>query len=190
VRRAVHGLDLGPLVRQLPGRLMTDGSRIDLIHPVIVADWPRVLDGLVEAERRGPDEEFDLLLIGRRHLRTNNSWMHNSERLTKGRSRFTLQIHPEDAAKRGLVEGARAVLSSRIGTIEVPVEITDRLMRGVVSVPHGFGHDRAGAPTSWRRAAALGGASVNDVTDAERIDPVSGNAAVQGVPVRVEAGRS
>jgi anaerobic selenocysteine-containing dehydrogenase len=190
VRRAVHGLDLGPLVRQLPGRLMTDGSRIDLAHPVVVADWPRVLDGLAEAERLAPDTEFDLLLIGRRHLRTNNSWMHNSERLTKGRSRFTVQINPEDAAERGLVDGAPAVLTSQIGSIEVPVEVTDRLMRGVVSVPHGFGHDRAGSPTSWRRAASLGGASVNDVTDSARIDPVSGNAAVQGVPVRVEPGRS
>ena len=124
-------------------------------------------------------------MVGRRHLRSNNSWMHNSERLTKGRTRFTVQMHPDDAAERGLADGDTAVVSTDVGSIEAPVEVTDRLMRGVVSVPHGYGHDRAGTPTGWRRAAALGGASVNDITDTDRIDPLSGNAAVQAVPVTV-----
>jgi anaerobic selenocysteine-containing dehydrogenase len=188
VERAVHGLDLGPLVRQLPGRLMTAGKRVDLAHPVVLADWPRVLGGLREAEAASADPDFDLLLVGRRHLRSNNSWMHNSPRLTKGRSRFTVQIHPDDAAARGVGDGDVVRVVSSVGAIDVPVEVTDRLMRGVVSVPHGFGHDRGGAagPTGWRHAAGLGGASVNDITDASRIDPLSGNAAVQAVPVRLE----
>jgi len=184
VEAAPHGLDLGPLERQLPGRLMTPGRRIPLAHPAVVADWPRVMDVLAALEAAQPDAD-ELLLIGRRHLRSNNSWMHNSERLTKGRTRFTLQIHPDDAAARGLADGDAATVSTAIGSVQAPVEVTDRLMPGVVSLPHGYGHDRAGTPTGWRRAASLGGASVNDITDSTRIDPLSGNAAVQGVPVRV-----
>jgi anaerobic selenocysteine-containing dehydrogenase len=94
-------------------------------------------------------------------------------------------MHPEDAATRGLADGDLALVRSAVGEISVPVETTDRLMPGVVSVPHGFGHDRAGAKTGWRHAAGLGGASVNDITDSQRIDPLSGNAAVQAVPVSV-----
>jgi anaerobic selenocysteine-containing dehydrogenase len=184
VMEAEHGLDLGPLQPQLPKRLMTEGRRIPLGHPVVLGDWPRVLAALEELEA-GRDDGHDLLLIGRRHLRSNNSWMHNSERLTKGRTRFTVQMHPDDAAARGLAEGDVAVISTGVGSIEAPVEVTDRLLAGVVSVPHGYGHDRAGAPTGWRRAASLGGASVNDITDSTRIDPLSGNAAVQAVPVSV-----
>jgi anaerobic selenocysteine-containing dehydrogenase len=147
-----------------------------------------VLAGLREAETAVADPEFDLLMVGRRHLRSNNSWMHNSPRLTKGRTRFTVQVHPDDAAARGLADGDLARVASAVGTIEVPVEVTDRLMPGVVSVPHGFGHDRGGAagPSGWRHAASLGGASVNDITDSTRIDPLSGNAAVQAVPVRLD----
>ena len=182
VMRAEHGLDLGPLVRQLPQRLMTERRRIPLAHPAVLADWPRVLAALEELEA-GRSDGRDLLMVGRRHLRSNNSWMHNSERLTKGRTRFTVQMHPDDAAERGLADGDTAVVSTDVGSIEAPVEVTDRLMRGVVSVPHGYGHDRAGTPTGWRRAAALGGASVNDITDTDRIDPLSGNARakMQGV---------
>ena len=184
VMSAEHGLDLGPLVRQLPGRLMTEKRRIPLAHPVVLADWSRVMGALEELES-GHADGRDLLLIGRRHLRSNNSWMHNSVRLTKGRTRFTMQMHPDDAAARGLADGDTAVISTDIGSIEAPVEVTDRLMPGVVSLPHGYGHDRAGTPTGWRHAAAQGGASVNDITDSRRIDPLSGNAAVQAVPVTV-----
>lgn len=184
VERARHGIDLGPLVPQLPKRLLTPGKRIPLAHPVVLADWPRVLDALASLEATASDPS-SLVLIGRRHLRSNNSWMHNSERLAKGRSRFTLQIHPDDAKALGLADGDVAVVSTDVGEIDVPAELTDRLLPGVVSVPHGYGHDRPGPETGWRRAASLGGASVNDITDTRRIDPLSGNAAVQGVPVRV-----
>jgi anaerobic selenocysteine-containing dehydrogenase len=184
VMESEHGVDLGPLQPQLPKRLMTEGRRIPLGHPAVLGDWPRVLAALEELEA-GRGTGHDLLLIGRRHLRSNNSWMHNSERLTKGRTRFTVQMHPDDAAARGLADGDVAVVSTSIGSIEAPVEVTDRLLPGVVSVPHGYGHDRAGTPTGWRRAASLGGASVNDITDSTRIDPLSGNAAVQAVPVSV-----
>jgi anaerobic selenocysteine-containing dehydrogenase len=187
VEQHPHGLDLGPLVPQLPARLMTDGRRVNLAHPVVMADWPRVIEALEAGETGAVAGEHDLVLIGRRHLRSNNSWMHNSPRLTKGRSRFTVQMHPDDAAARGLADGETATVRSDVGAIDAPVEVTDRLMRGVVSVPHGFGHDRAGTPTGWRHAAGLDGASVNDITDSRRIDPLSGNAAVQAVPVTVTA---
>jgi anaerobic selenocysteine-containing dehydrogenase len=179
-----HGLDLGPLQPQLPGRLMTKGKRVRLDHPVVVADVPRVLADLEAEEVRQADPgEHDLLMIGRRHLRSNNSWMHNVPRLTKGRALLTLMVHPADASVRGIADGTTVAVTSRVGSIEVPVQVTDEVMPGVVSLPHGFGHDRPG--TGWRHAAGLPGASANDITDATRFDPLSGNAAVQGVPVSV-----
>src|SRR5262249_47883339 len=124
-----------------------------------------------------------LVLIGRRALRSNNSWMHNSLRLVKGPEGCALLIHPEDAASRGLRHGGRAKVTSRVGSIEIPVTITPDLMRGVVSVPHGWGHARYGAALSI--AAAHSGASLNDLTDDQSVDPLSGNAAFSGTPVTV-----
>ena len=122
-----------------------------------------------------------LVLIGRRHLRSNNSWMHNSQRLVKGRPRCTLLVHPSDAAARGLADGAVALLTSRVGAVEVPVEVTDSIMPGVVSLPHGWGHGRSGTRLSI--ASDHPGVSINDVTDEQFVDTLSGNAAVSGVPV-------
>lgn len=188
VQRHPHGLDLGPLQPCLPGRLLTGSKRIDLAHPVVRADWPRVAAALGGAARGSESDGvpgLDLLLIGRRHLRSNNSWMHNSPRLTRGRDRSALMIHPDDASARGIVDGGRVSLRSSVGSIELAAEVTDDVMRGVVCAPHGWGHgQREGV--GWRHAAGLPGASVNDVTDSARIDPVSGNAAVQAVPVAVE----
>jgi anaerobic selenocysteine-containing dehydrogenase len=178
LQRAPHGVDLGPLRPCLARRLPADHARIVLAPAPLLADLARL-----ERELAAPAP--DLVLIGRRQLRSNNSWLHNSPLMIKGPARCTLQMHPSDAAARGLSHGARVELSSKVGAIEVPLEITDALMPGVVSLPHGFGHTRAG--TATRIASANAGASINDVTDDGRIDPLSGNASFSGVPVTVRA---
>lgn len=125
------------------------------------------------------------MLIGRRTLRSSNSWMHNVERLVRGKDRCTLLMHPHDATARGLSDGARVRVSAEVGSILVPVEISDEMMPGVVSLPHGWGHGRP--RTALRVAAAHKGASINDLTDARRVDALTGNAAFSGEPVRVTA---
>jgi anaerobic selenocysteine-containing dehydrogenase len=177
LRAAVHGLDLGPLEPRLPERLETPDRAVQLAPAALLADLPR----LERRWARPPDG--GLVLIGRRHLRSNNSWMHNSERLVKGPPRCTLLIHPEDAAARALVDGGRARVSTRTGAIELPVEVTDEVMRGVVSVPHGWGHGRQGA--RLRVAAQTPGASVNDIVDPAAIDELSGTSALTGQAVEV-----
>ena len=142
-----------------------------------LGDLPRL-----EAHHAGARAD-ELVLIGRRHLRSNNSWMHNSDRLVKGPTRCTILMHPDDAAARGLADGVQARVSTALGAIEVPVETTDAMMRGVVSVPHGWGHDRAG--TRLRVAERVAGASVNDITDPAAIDVLSGTAALTGQRVEV-----
>ena len=124
-------------------------------------------------------------MIGRRHIRSNNSWLHNSERLVKGDPRCTLLVHPDDAAARGLADGSLATLTSAAGSIDVPVEVSDSVMPGVVCLPHGFGHHRDGIRMSV--AAAHAGESANDVTDEHFVDALTGNAALNGVPVTVSA---
>ncbi len=128
--------------------------------------------------------ERSLRLIGRRHLRSNNSWMHNSHRLVKGPNRCTLLMHTRDAAARGVTDGALVMVRSRVGTVQLPVEISDAMMAGVVSMPHGWGHDRPGIRLGI--AAAHAGASVNDLTDDKAIDALCGNAALNGIEVVVE----
>ncbi|MFY0642814.1 MAG: molybdopterin oxidoreductase family protein, partial [Bermanella sp.] len=123
----------------------------------------------------------DALLIGRRHVRSNNSWMHNSQRLVKGKSRCTMLIHPEHAQALNIVEGQMVQVTSRVGQVEIAAEISDEIMSGVVSIPHGWGHNRKG--TGQTIADANSGVSVNDLTDDHMIDALSGNAAVNGVPV-------
>jgi anaerobic selenocysteine-containing dehydrogenase len=126
-----------------------------------------------------------MVLIGRRQLRSNNSWMHNVEPLVRGRERCTLLIHPHDAARLGLTNGAAASVRSRTGTIELPVEITDAIMPGVVSIPHGWGHDVPG--TRLRVANRHAGVCSNHLADEARFDPLSGNAVLSGLPVQVAA---
>ena len=125
------------------------------------------------------------MLIGRRHVRSNNSWMHNSQRLVKGKPRCTLVIHPDDAARRGVADGATVRLRSRVGEVEVTAELSDAVMPGVVSLPHGWGHDRAGIRLGV--ASRHAGASINDVIDDQRIDTLTGTAVLNGTPVEVEA---
>jgi anaerobic selenocysteine-containing dehydrogenase len=184
IKRAQHGIDLGPLAPRLPGALDTPGSRVQLAPPRFVAEAGRLAEHAREAEVALSDG-YDLTLIGRRQLRSNNSWMHNSARLMKGADRCTALLHPDDASERGLGDGDRVRVVSRVGAIELPVEISDEMRRGVVSVPHGFGHARPGV--GWRLAAERAGASVNDITDPSVVDALTGNAAFNSVAVRVEA---
>jgi anaerobic selenocysteine-containing dehydrogenase len=179
VQRHEHGLDLGPLVPMLPGHLATGSGRIELAPERLCADLPRLEAWL--AEQPGPG----LRLINRRDVRSMNSWLHNLPALAKGRHRCTLQIHPEDAAARGLAAGSEARVRTRVGEIRAPVEVTEDVMRGVVSLPHGFGH--TGPDVALRVATRRPGANVNAVTDDAPRDAPSGASALFGAPVEVEA---
>jgi anaerobic selenocysteine-containing dehydrogenase len=188
LQAAPHGIDLGPLTACLPGRLYTAGKRIQLMPEVLSRDLARVRKKLVgdaETTASAAKDGFDLRLIGRRHLRSNNSWMHNSHRLVKGPQRCTLLIHPQDAAQRGLSAAQQVRVRSRTGSVALPVEITDEVMPGVVSIPHGWGHDRPGIVLQVAQQHA--GVSANDLTDELLIDELCGTAILNGVPVRVEA---
>ncbi len=184
IKRAPHGIDLGPLRPNLMRLLRTKGKRVKLAPPAMLAEAKR-LEQLASEREAAAAAGFDLSLIGRRSLRSNNSWMHNSPRLMKGADRCTAMLHPDDAERRGLADGQRVRVASRVGAIELPLELTDEIRPGVVSIPHGFGHGRAGV--GWRVAAEHAGASVNDVTDPSVVDGLTGNAAFNDVPVRLEA---
>ncbi|HEU4884116.1 MAG TPA: molybdopterin-dependent oxidoreductase [Longimicrobium sp.] len=187
LRKHPHGIDLGPLKPALPARLFTKDGKIHAAPAPLLDDVARLRARLLDAEahvRTAVDGGYDLLLIGRRQLRSNNSWMHNYPRLMKGRDRCTLLLHPADAATRGIEAGASVRLCSSAGSVVVPAELSDEVMPGVVSLPHGFGHGRAGIGTTV--AALHPGASANDVTDDQFLDALTGNAALNGVPVRVE----
>jgi anaerobic selenocysteine-containing dehydrogenase len=181
VAAAPHGLDLGPLRQSLPGRLYTPGKRIALAPAPFLADVPRLESFLASWS---PDPER-LVLIGRRDLRSNNSWLHNSERLIKGARRCTLRMHPDDAAARNLGTGTSVRVTSRAGEIDVLLEVRDDVMPGVVCMPHGWGHDRPGA--RLQVAGAVPGVSLNDLTDDQAVDPMCGTAAFCGLSVTVEA---
>ncbi len=174
---APHGIDLGPLQPNLQGRLKTASSEVEAAPAVLLADLAR----FAEQALPGPGE---LVLIGRRHVRSNNSWMHNYQRLVKGKPRHQLLMHPADMAGRGLQDGQRVRVRSRVGEIEVEAVASDEMMAGVVSLPHGWGHARPGVQMAI--ASAQPGASANDLTDERLFDAVSGNAALNGVPVSVE----
>ncbi|MGY4738069.1 molybdopterin oxidoreductase family protein [Streptomyces sp. ATMOS53] len=173
-----HGIDLGPLQPRLPQPLKTRSGRIELLPQPIVDDLPRLREGL----RRRPD---GLVLVGRRHLRSNNSWMHNVPALTGGTNRCTLHIHPEDAERLGVADGSRVRVKGPGGEVVAPAEVTDGVRRGVVSLPHGWGHDRPG--TRLSHAAADPGVNVNQLLDGSALDPLSGNAVLNGVPIEVAA---
>lgn len=177
-----HGVDLGPLEPCLPARLRTPGRRIPLAPAALTGDIERLLREQPDGAPATTGQE--LLLIGRRDPRTNNSWMHNSRRLVKGPARCTLLIHPDDALRRGIGQGGLVRVASRSGAVELPAELTDEVMPGVVSLPHGWGHHRAGLQLAV--ASAHAGVSVNDLTDEQRVDTLCGNAALNGVPVIVQ----
>ncbi len=176
--QAPHGVDLGPLQPRIPEVLRTPSGRIELAPEAIVADLPRLRAALHRHADGG------LVLIGRRQLRSNNSWMHNLPPLVRGKESCTAHVHPHDAARLGLSDGGRARASSRVGAIEVAVEITDEVMPGVVSIPHGWGHDLDGVRMSV--AAAHAGVNSNLLADETLIDPLSGNAVLNGIPIELE----
>ncbi|HEY5908499.1 MAG TPA: molybdopterin dinucleotide binding domain-containing protein, partial [Vicinamibacteria bacterium] len=178
VKKAAHGIDLGPLRPALPERLRTANRLIALAPPRLVADLDRLRARLPALQAAN-----GLLLIGRRDVRSNNSWMHNAERLVKGRDRCTLLMHPEDVAARGLRDGQQVQLTSRAGSATAPLQASDTMRRGVVSLPHGFGHARPGV--RLRVAALHAGVSANDLTDEQVVDGLCGNAVLSGVPVEV-----
>jgi anaerobic selenocysteine-containing dehydrogenase len=174
---APHGLDLGPLEPRLPDALRTPSGRIELAPPPIVADVARLRAALSRPVNGG------LVLVGRRQLRSNNSWMHNLELLVRGPERCTLHVHPDDAARLGLQDGAPARVENRAGALEAPVEVTDAVMPGVVSLPHGWGHDAPGSRLGVAEAHA--GVNVNLLADEALVDALSGNAVLNGIPVAV-----
>jgi anaerobic selenocysteine-containing dehydrogenase len=177
ILRHPHGIDLGPLAPCLPARLQTRNARIDLLPKALVAD----LERLEQADTASAGSM--LRLIGRRDLRTNNSWMHNSRRMVKGPARCTLLIHPDDAAARALGPGELATVHSRVGEVSLPIEISTDMMPGVVSIPHGWGHHRPGIRLGVAQSHA--GVSANDLTDETFLDALCGNAALNGVSVTV-----
>jgi len=178
LKKYPHGVDLGALQPCLKERIVTPNHKINLIFDHVLTDLPRA-----KAVLDAPKDSEALLLIGRRHVRSNNSWMHNSERLMKGKNRCTVMINPHDAQSRGIVDGDIVVVSSRVGQVEIPAEITDEVMQGVVSIPHGFGHGRDGVQLDV--ANRYSGVSINDLTDDQAIDAMTGNAAFSATPVRV-----
>jgi anaerobic selenocysteine-containing dehydrogenase len=180
LKDAPHGIDLGPLEPRLPERLFTADRRINLVPELIAADLARVA-----AELLGGADSAALQLIGRRQLRSNNSWMHNSHRLVKGENRCTLLINPADAAGRGIADGSRVAVRSRVGAITAVAEVSDEVMPGVVSLPHGWGHDLDGIQLAT--AQDHPGVSINNLTDDLAIDPLCGNAALNGIAVEVAA---
>ncbi|MFC8828544.1 molybdopterin oxidoreductase family protein [Streptomyces sp. NPDC057137] len=171
-----HGIDLGPLKPRIPGLLKTRSGRVELLPEPIAADLPRLRAALT-------DVPASLVLVGRRHLRSNNSWMHNVPTLNGGSNRCTVQVHPADAARLGLADGGPARITTEAGEITIPVEITDTVRAGVVSVPHGWGHDRPG--TRMAVAHARPGVNVNQLLDGSRRDPLSGTSVLNGFPVQL-----
>ena len=175
---APHGIDLGPLRPRIPEVLRTPSGQIELAPEPLLADVERLRSGL----ERGPT---GMLLIGRRDLRSNNSWMHNLRVLVKGKERCTLQMHSADALRLGLEDGDWARVRSRVNTVTLRVEVTDRIMPGVVSIPHGWGHNADGARLAV--AVQVAGVNSNLLADETALDPLSGNTVLNGIPVTVEA---
>ncbi|MEM7137510.1 MAG: molybdopterin oxidoreductase family protein [Myxococcota bacterium] len=182
LRKQQHGIDFGPLQPVFPQGLPKEHGAIDLAPDLFVDDLDRLHARFASGTAVGKDK---LLLIGRRHLRSNNSWMHNSARLMKGKSRCTAMLNPADALRIGISDGSMISVCSRVGEVTLPAEVTDDMMAGVVSIPHGFGHGRDGV--QLQVAKGHPGVSLNDLTDDHAVDLLSGNAAFSGVPVTVRA---
>ncbi|MEO0471053.1 MAG: molybdopterin oxidoreductase family protein, partial [Bacteroidota bacterium] len=176
--RHPHGIDFGQLKTSLPGRLFTKNKRLKLDHDLFI-------DAVKAVSLKSDSIDFPLRLIGRRDLRSNNSWMHNSKRLQKGPNRCSLLMHPEEADARQLITGDLVEVISTVGKIRLPLEVSDSMMPGVVSIPHGWGHNKSGV--RLRIASQKPGVSINDLTDHLQVDPISGTAVLTGIPVEVQA---
>ncbi|APE34575.1 oxidoreductase [Nocardia mangyaensis] len=179
IREAAGGIDLGPLQPRLPELIGTPDHKVHLVP----TDFLDAIRAVIDEPTAAPTPGYDLQLIGRRHLRSNNSWLHNIPSMVKGRDRCTVLMHPDDAATRGLIDGDRAAVGSVTGSIVVPVEISDDIRPGVVAIPHGWGHAEPGV--GWTVAAAQPGVNVNLLHDPALTDPLSGASAVNNTWVRV-----
>ena len=187
-----HGIDMGPMLPRVRDILHTPSGMIEIAPEYILGDLPR-LKARVERSRStrstastngsGSSTAEGLVLVSRRHVRSNNSWMHNVKVLVKGKDRCTLLIHPDDAKRTGVTDGSLAQVSSEAGTVEVPVEVTEGIKAGVVSLPHGWGHNKSGARLSI--ASEHAGINNNILAPGAFVDAISGNAAVNGIPVEV-----
>ena len=175
-----HGIDLGPLQPSLPEALFHEDKKIHLDFDYFMSDLDRVNKHFFDVENK----EKSMVLIGRRHLKTNNSWLHNSPRMVKGNNRCTLQLHPDDGKAHGIDDGDKVSVKSRVGQLTVEAEITDAIMPGVVSIPHGWGHNKKGIKLSV--ASQNPGVNTNILTDDSQVDELSGNAVLNGVPVKLE----
>lgn len=189
-----HGIDLGPLQPDLPHAIFHEDKKIHLSFDYFMSDLTRLDKHFFVSESSAPGSaglatDDHLQLIGRRHLKTNNSWLHNSKRMVKGTnnglSRCTAQIHPDDAGKHNILDKQMITVTSRVGKISLPAEITEKIMPGVISIPHGWGHNKKGS--QWQTAEQHAGVNVNDLTDEMVLDALSGNAVLNGVPVTIEA---
>jgi anaerobic selenocysteine-containing dehydrogenase len=174
---APHGIDLGPLEPRVPELLRTPSGKIELAPKPLVADVARLHEALAEPVNG------TMVLVGRRDLRSNNSWMHNLPMLVSGKQRCTVHVHPDDADRLGLADGEPAVVRSRAGAVVVPVEVTPDVMPGVVSIPHGWGHDQQGVDLAV--ASEHAGTNSNVLTDELVVEPLSGTAILNGIPVEV-----
>jgi len=178
LRAAPNGIDMGPLAPRVREILATPSGKIELAPAHITADVPRL------HERLGRRRE-ELVLVSRRHVRSNNSWMHNVPSLMTGKDRCTLLVHPDDAERAGLQDGARARITSKAGEVVAPIEVSDEMLPGVVCLPHGWGHDKGGARLSV--AAQHAGVCNNVLAPGDLVDVPSGNAVVNGIPVELGA---
>ena len=174
-----HGIDLGPLVPKLPEGVLLESKRMDILPDI----YHQAVKKLIQTtEQKAKDNR--LLLIGRRHLRSNNSWLHNSYRMVKGRDRCTALIHPDDAAKQDIIDGEIIEVRSRIGAIQIKAELSDEMMAGAISIPHGWGHHRDGIQLDV--AAAHAGVSINDIIDDELVGELCGVSVINATPVTIE----
>jgi len=178
-----HGIDLGELKPCLPERLFTEDKKIDVAPTIYLEDMKR-LEKQFSLWKSNEVSDFPLALVGRRHLRSNNSWMHNSNRLIKGKERCTLLINSIDAKKIDLKNQQKVKITSNVGSINIPIEISNEMMEGVVSIPHGWGHQNSDIQMEIAQKHA--GVSINDLTDANKLDELTGNADFSGTKVKIE----
>jgi len=183
LKKAPHGIDLGPMEPCLPERLFNPAKRIQLAPEKLLEVLSRVKETfLSKADLK--EDGYDMMLIGRRHILSNNSWMHNSRRLLKGKNRCTAMIHLSDAERLNINSGDMIEVQSKVGRITIPSELSENIMPGIVSIPHGWGHDRPGV--QLKTAKEFAGVSVNDITDNNVTEELTGSSVLFGVPVRIE----
>jgi anaerobic selenocysteine-containing dehydrogenase len=175
LRANPHGIDLGPLQPRIPEVLRTSSGMIELAPDEFIADLDRLW------AHANAHDAGSFMLVGRRHVRSNNSWMHNIEVLVKGKPRCTLQLNPGDAATLGVSNGQAVRVKSRVGEVVAPAEVTDDIRPGVVSLPHGWGHSLPG--TRLGIAGEYAGVNSNVLTDEDLYDPISGTSVLNGIPV-------